>query len=371
MIGFKSSLLILAAAAVIALAGCGASGGSAPGAGVPAGSAAPNAASNAAGGSPSPSPAGTAITDSAGVAKSFSKAPERVVILGSYPATMFKALGLDLLVVGIDDYTAQTTQWPPYIAGLPKVGSSQTPDVEKIASLRPDLVISVYLKSEIAAKLEAAGIPVLTIYGYKTELIPQEFRTLGKLFHEEELAEKNAAYIEQQWSRVKSAVSGLSDSDKPKVYWENSSGAYKSFARNTGADPLIVMAGGINITGNEPVANPEVSAEWLVKQNPDVIVKYGAPDVLGWNGGNAKKLKEIKDEIKHRPGFKEIEAVKNNRVYIISSNITSDPRGPVGLYQVAKWLHPDLFSDIDPVAVYKDLLETFYGEEFRGIWTYP
>lgn len=310
------------------------------------------------------------ITDSKGVELTFDSVPERVVVLGSYPAAMFKAMGLEERVVGIDKNTREKTQWPAYVKDVTIVGDSKTPDIEQIAALEPDLVVAVYLKTDVADKLVAAGIPVAWIYGYKTETIPTEFRLLGKLFDQEEIAEKNAEYIEDQWEKVKSRTIELADEQKPKVYWEGSSGAYKTFAKGTGADPLITMAGGINISGNEPVANPEVNAEWLVQQNPDIIIKYSGTDSLGWTGADEELLQEMKQEIINRPGFSEINAVKNDRVYIISSKITSDPMGPVGLNQVAKWFHPELFADIDPVNIHKEMLETFYGEEYQGEWVF-
>ncbi len=41
------------------------------------------------------------------------------------------------------------------------------------------------------------------------------------------------------------------------------------------------------------------------------------------------------------------------------------------LLYMGKWFHPDLFEDVDPAAVEKEMLEKFYGMEMEGTWAYP
>ncbi|NYT10429.1 MAG: hypothetical protein GKC09_10960 [Methanosarcinales archaeon] len=41
------------------------------------------------------------------------------------------------------------------------------------------------------------------------------------------------------------------------------------------------------------------------------------------------------------------------------------------LLYLAKWFHPELFQDIDPAAVEKDMLQKFYGLNLEGAWAYP
>jgi iron complex transport system substrate-binding protein len=317
---------------------------------------------------PPPAKETVTVTDSKGKELTFSCPPERVVVLGGYTAEMIKALGAQDAVIGIDESTKEKTGWPAYVTELPSVGSSFTPDVEQIVALEPDLVIASFLKPELQAKIEEAGVPVLWVYGYKTELIPQEIRTLGRVFGKEEKADEYAQYIEQHWQAVKERVAHLKPEQKPRVYWESSFGAYKTHSRGSGADPLIRWAGGINVAGEEPTPYPKVSAEWLVEKNPDVIIKYAKREVAGWNVTDPAEMEKLREEIMVRPGLKETTAVKQGRVYLISDLITCAPRGAVGIYYIAKWLHPDLFQDIDPEAIHEEMLKKFYGEELHGTW---
>ncbi len=311
------------------------------------------------------------ITDSDGQQVTVNCPPQRAVVLAGYTAEIIKGLKAETAVVGIDEHTREKTRWPAYVLQLPSVGEASKPDLEKVISLKPDLVVGWHLKPELREKIIQAGIPYVCIYGYKVEKLPAEIRTLGRIFNREAQAEEYAGFIEKHWQIVKDRVQNLPPEKKPKVYWESSFAAYSTFARDTGADPLIRWAGGINIAGEEPATNPKVSAEWVIQKNPDFIIKYAGRDLAGWNVTDAEKLKQSREEIMSRPGFKETNAVKNGRVYIVSDLITCAPRGAAGIYYLAKWFHPDLFKDVDPEAIHREMLKKFYNEELRGVWVYP
>ncbi|RDV82541.1 ABC transporter substrate-binding protein [Ammonifex thiophilus] len=296
--------------------------------------------------------------------------PSRVVVLGGYAAEIIQALGAESRVVGIDEHTKTKVLWPEYVTKLPSVGPSNTPSVEGILALKPDLVIEGFLEPKIREQLVTAGIPVLKIYGYKTELLGEEIRTLGKVFKAEKRADEYASFIERQWNEVKKRVAGLPAAQKPKVYWESSLGNWKTHGKGSGAHPLIEWAGGVNLAAELGTSYPTVTPEWVAAKNPDVIIKYVGAPTMGWKG-DSKKLEEIRQEIMNRPALKNTNAVKNGRVYLISDKITCAPQGAVGIYYLAKWFHPELFKDIDPGILHRDMLKRFYGEELKGIWVYP
>ncbi|MGB9804216.1 ABC transporter substrate-binding protein [Desulfofundulus sp.] len=297
--------------------------------------------------------------------------PRRVVVLGAYPVEMVKALGVDKAVVGVDDYTKKNTQWPEYVLKVPDVGSSSTPSVEKIIALKPDLVIEAFMKPEVRSQLVRAGIPVIRIYGYKTELIPGEIRTLGVIFNCQNRANAYAAYIQKQWRTVQERTKKLSSRQKVKVYWESSLGDWKTNGPGSGAHPLIEWAGGINIAAGLGVAYPVVSPEWVAAKNPDVIIKYVGREQAGWTVNDTKKMEDLRRQIMSRPSLKNTNAVKHGRVYLISDLITCAPQGAAGEYYIARWLHPELFRDVNPEAVRREMLKKFYGEELKGVWVYP
>lgn len=296
--------------------------------------------------------------------------PRRVVVLGGYPAEMLKALGVEKTVVAVDDWTRNNEQWPAYVNKLPAVGKSNTPSVEKILALKPDLVIEGFLDPKIRSQLNRAGIPCLKVYGYKTELIPTEIRTLGLVFGCQKRANEYATYIEKHWRTVRERTKKLTSRQKPKVYWESGLGDWSTHGPGSGAQPLIDWAGGINVAADRGIAYPKVSPEWVAAKNPDIIIKYVSAPECGWKG-DPKKLEEIRRQIMQRPALRNTNAVKHGRVYLVSSKITCAPRGAAGEYYIAKWLHPELFRDVNPEAVHREMLKKFYGEELRGVWVYP
>ncbi|AZK59723.1 ABC transporter substrate-binding protein [Candidatus Desulforudis audaxviator] len=301
--------------------------------------------------------------------------PNRVVVLGAYPAEMLKALGVEKAVIAVDEHTKNKTQWPEYVLKVPDVGRSFTPSVEKIIALKPDLVIEGFMRPELRSQLTRAGIPVLKIYGFRTELIPTEIRTLGLIFDCRARANSYAAYIEKQWNTVKERTKNLTSRQKPKVYWESSLGDWRTFGPGSGAHPLIVWAGGINIAAEQRLSYPTVTPEWVAAKNPDVIIKYLKREQAGWTIEGTKedmqRLEELRRQIMTRPALRHTNAVKHGRVYLISDLISCAPRGAAGEYYIAKWLHPELFRDVNPEAVHREMLKKFYGEELRGVWVYP
>lgn len=296
--------------------------------------------------------------------------PKRVVVLGSYAAEMLKALGVEDAVIAVDDHTREKDAWPAYVTKLAGVGRSNTPSIEKILALKPDLVIEAFLEAKYRRQLREAGVAVLKIYGYKTELIPAEIRTLGKVFNREARANTYADFIETQWQKVKERTARLDAEQKPRVYWESSLGDWKTHGPGSGAHPLIEWAGGVNIAAGQKISYPAVAPEWVAAKDPDVIIKYVAAPVTGWHG-DEKELARIRQELMARPALKDTEAAKNGRVYLVSSKITCAPQGAAGLYYIAKWLHPELFRDVNPEAVHREMLKKFYGEETKGVWVYP
>lgn len=301
--------------------------------------------------------------------------PERVVVLSQYIAEIIKGLGEERRVVGIDEYSKRNTRWPSYVLQLPSVGQGANFDVEKIISLQPDLVLGRNLKPEIQAKLQQAGIPYLCVYGYKVKKLPEEIRLLGRVFQQEAKAEEYAGFIEEHWKSVRERVENLPPEKKPRVYWESSQGDYSTYGEDSGAGPLIRWAGGLNIAAEkgpvETLGNPKVSAEWVLEKNPDIIIKYVGRNLTGWESSDLKKLQQIRQEILSRPGLKETNAVKNHRVYLVFDTVTCAPRGAAGLYYLARWFHPQLFQDIQPEEVHREMMKRFYQQDLEGVWVYP
>jgi len=90
----------------------------------------------------------------------------------------------------------------------------------------------------------------------------------------------------------------------------------------------------------------------------------------GYDAENTTQMAAKIKDIENRTGWSNIDAVKDGRVYIISSDASSIHPSIFNSY-IAKWLHPELFEDLDPVAIHSEWLQKFLGIDFKGVYAYP
>jgi len=196
------------------------------------------------------------LSDALGRELRFSEAPRRVVsTLPSITEFLF-ALGLGDKVVGVDSYS----NWPPEVLELVKqgkitvVGGPWTLDVEKIASLKPDLVLMGKgvgpQMTQFAPKLEEKGMKTFFLISNAAKDqydIFTDIRTLGKIFGVDQRAAEVIENIQQRINNVTSKLAGVTK--KPKVLQlagPPSWGLY-SAGGDTFIGWLITTAGGENI----------------------------------------------------------------------------------------------------------------------------
>jgi iron complex transport system substrate-binding protein len=108
-------------------------------------------------------------------------------------------------------------------------------------------------------------------------------------------------------------------------------------------------------------------------QNPAVILIWSGK--AGYKLGERNDIIQLYEEIMGTPGFGSIEAVKNDRVHIITSGFAFGTGSPAALVQVAKWIYPDRFEEINTEEIHAEYLERFTrtGAEIReqGTFFYP
>jgi iron complex transport system substrate-binding protein len=315
---------------------------------------------------PTPPPTSVVVTDATGAAVNISLPVNRIVCLTS--AETVYALGGGDKIVGIAGMLTTDVQaiLPASILGLPVVGDTDTaPNMEKIVELQPDLVLaSQRLSDDNRKMLENAGIAVLedSVTGTRRTAY---FTNLGEILNAQERVNELLTYEKQYWNLVEQRTSGLSDSEKPLVYFE----WYKEwFSTGPGGSysKLIEAAGGINVGENASVSSPQLSAEFIVEQNPDIIIR-----MLDYTSGeNLAAFQNLYNQIVARPALQGINAVEDDQVYVIKSTLLVE-RDTIGLLYFAKWFHPDLFTDIDPAAVHVEMIQKFFGTSPTGVYLYP
>jgi iron complex transport system substrate-binding protein len=306
------------------------------------------------------------IVDGTGQSVNVSLPVDRIVCISSRASEIVCALGDGDKIVGRDSYSF----FPTSLEDVPVVAeSSYNPDVELIHKINPDLVVAdSMLSDDNRKKIESGGIPVIVETALDPTTIATFVNHLGIILDKEDRAGEIISFIEKYQDIVKERTASLKAEDKPKVFFEFAQ-PYNTAASGTTFHNLTTAAGGINIAADEPVQYPVVEPEWVVKRDPDVIFSYATANTAEEN--LTKKMKETRDELLSRPELSDVKAIKDGRVYILGDPVAWGIRSIVGELYLAKWFHPDLFKDIDPEAVQREIHQQFFGEELKEKCVYP
>ncbi len=298
---------------------------------------------------------------------------KRVVALSTDAAEVILTLGAEDVVVGVTEYITRKPELSK-LTDRTLVGTCFKPNIEAIISTNPEVVIT-YVRwpsqEALEEKLEPLGIKVIRLDFYKISTLFNEVRLLGLLLNKTEEADRFVEFWKGILDEIQARVKKIPAEERVKVYIEGYKD-YKAAGPGSGWDDDLRIAGGINIFADSPVAYPKVSPEAVIERNPDVIIKAVSTSVFQpYKATDPSPLKEIIQAIVSRPGWDQISAVQNGRVYVISGVLSSGPRAVVGICYIAKWLYPQVFADINPEDIHKQYLETFLGVEYSGIWAYP
>jgi iron complex transport system substrate-binding protein len=290
----------------------------------------------------------------------------KMIALGSYRNEAAKILKAQDMMVGVSSDIIEAKYYYPDLADKPAVGTWSAPYSEAIVALHPDMVITsanLERASKLEESLKAAGIAVLGLDFYRDNILRSEIKTLGFLLNKNEQADKYLQWRSNYDKPIEDYVAALKEDEKPRLFMEwgtkNTVSEISSYGKGSSGDSVCSFAGGRNIAADQP-EYPKLDSEWILKENPDVIIKSLAPGSgkMGWNS-TSEAAEILNSYIEGRPGWANLDAVKNNRTHLISTEIAWGPDGIVGDAYYAKWLHPDL--DIDPVKIYREYLEDFMG----------
>ena len=269
----------------------------------------------------------TTVTDFQNRPVTVPKQPERIVSIGPSITEFLFALGAGPRVVGVDDFSDE----PAAAKQVEKVGGIKV-NFEKVVSLKPDLVLTVKFSDGTIEKLTGAGLLVMVVDPQTIGDVARTATLLGRVIGSD--GDVMARGIQKRVDDVKSKVS--SAATKPRIYHEiDASDPTKIFTVGPGSyiQDLIEIAGGQNIAARAASAYPQLSAEEILRSDPEIIV-LAAADY------SAKP-----EQVAARTGWSVISAVKNKRIVTIAPNLINRPGPRVGeaAEAYARLVHPDLF----------------------------
>lgn len=281
------------------------------------------------------------------------------------PATfMVFAVGGQEKLVGVEEHAASTKllkEVYPEIAQLTKVGSMKGLNIEAVVSTHPDVVVIWSQKGSdyIIEQLESQGIPSVVLIPESIEQMKEAALLLGQILGTEPIAEKMVNYYDQKLEMIKERVSQIPENQRKKVYLAGSHGFLCTCSSEMFQHFAIEKAGGNDVASELTGFWNDISAEQLVKWNPDIIVavRY-CPENLG-------------DVVKKYDYTQSINAVKSGELYLFPSNLGPwdypEPRSILGILWLAKLINPEIFADLDLVQEIEDFHKDFFGKSYTEL----
>jgi len=249
--------------------------------------------------------------------------PHRVVCLVPSVVDIVYSLGAGADVAAISDFT----KYPKEALEKPSIGLPLNPSIETIVALHADLALGTgdLNTLEFAGQLERLGIPVFMVDPHGIEGIYLSILSIGRALNREPDAKTLVARLRTRVDTVKARVSG-----KPRVrvfmaIWYD---PVMTIGKRAFISELIEAAGARSVTDDIAQEWPEVSIETVVSRQPDTLLFASGSGITP-------------DELKARPGWEHLKAVREGRIYYIDDRVQyPSPIAFDALDDLAKQFHP-------------------------------
>ncbi|EKV30092.1 periplasmic binding protein [Caenispirillum salinarum AK4] len=298
----------------------------------------------------------------------------------------------DFAVLDPDGYALWREAYPE-IEGIEAVGqvSPDSFSVEKTIALDPDLVVFGLAghgpgtdHTTVLAQLEAAGIPVIFTDFFLDPLTntPPSMALLGEALGRHDEAAAFLKANEAARERILTALEGVTE--RPDVFLENRVGLGLDCCASVGHGVLATM---IEAAGGRNMAQPLipgrtgiVSIEYLLTNQPDVYIGtaigsraadgHAAGRIVLGPGVPADLARQSFADALDRTGVRDLDAVRTGRAHAVWHHFFHGPFNVVALHLLAKWIHPEVFADLDPTETLEAVMLRFQPVALHGTyWT--
>lgn len=243
------------------------------------------------------------------------------------------AMGAGDRLVGIGTFD----RFPPEAAKLPRLGGLLDPNVERLLTLRPDVVVVYSTQTELRRQLERAGIPMFLYVHRGLADITQTIRSLGARIDLSPQASALADRIEGQLSAVRARVEGR---PRPKTLLliGRQPGSLRAIFASGGygfLHDVLELAGATDVLGDINRESVQVSTEMILARAPEVIIELHYGDDLKPDRLEPERL--VWNRLASLP------AVRHNRVHLVVGDefVVPGPRIVIAAEKLARTLHPD------------------------------
>ena len=257
--------------------------------------------------------------------------PSRIISVVPAVTEMLFALGAGNRVVGVGSFD----KFPPEVARLPRVGALLDPDLERILSLKPDLVVVYGSQSDFRQQLSRAGIPMFVYSHAELSDVPTTITSLGERIG---AGDRAGALVQDIRRRIDAVQKQVSDRPRPRtliVFGRESlslRGIYASGGYGFVHD-MVTAAGGDNVFTELKQQSVQATTELILARRPDVILELRAEPLAPELAARERAVWNT---------LASVPAVRSGRVHILSDRrtVVPGPRVGEGVEAIASVLHP-------------------------------
>jgi cobalamin transport system substrate-binding protein len=274
------------------------------------------------------------VVDGLGRKVTFPRAPERIVSLAPRNTELLFAIGAGDRVVAVTSFC----NYPPEARRRERIGgfSSESQSLEQIVALKPDLVVADdEFQWPVITELERLGVPIVSLGAESLAGLYRELDLLGHLTGHENDAARLTEGMKRRVEQVAATARTIKPEQRVTVLYHVWSEPLMTAGPSSYVGELIAICGGINMVGDAREPYPYISQEVLLARDPEVIL---APSV------EAEPM--TVERLRTRPGWSNLRAVRNNRIYLIDGDLISrcGPRLVDALEIMARALYADRFA---------------------------
>ena len=251
--------------------------------------------------------------------KGENKKYNRIVVLDPATVEMIYMLGAEDKIVGVANLE-RSKVWPEEkVAKLESVGTFMKPSLEKIIALKPDLVImSALTGEELNNGLKSNNIETKRVQANSIEEIFTNFLEVAKMLGKENEANKIIAEKKAKLEEIKKIATG-----NKKGLFVMSVSPFMVFGNDNLPNDIMKLLNIKNIAENQKGRNPIVTPEFIIKENPDIIITL---------------LPNPSQIVATNPQLKNVNAIKNSKFIVVNSSqiLRGSPRTIDQIEEIAK-----------------------------------
>lgn len=269
------------------------------------------------------------VTDALGREVEIEERPERIGSLAPSATETLFAVGAGNRVAGVttaDDY-------PEQVESIEEIGDYRQTNAEKIASLDIDLIIqsiSGYTKEQAEDLEQKTNAKVVALNPTSVDEAIDSMSLVGKATGNTEKAQVVEERLRSELNQIEQKLEGVSE---PTVFYEIGYDPLFTVGPGSFVQDAIQIARGENVTADAQQAYPQYSVEKLLQDDPEYYL-------AGRSSGATV------EGIKSRPPYSSLQAVQENRVFVINDDLVNRPGPRIvdGVREIAETIHPDVFS---------------------------